>query len=643
MNILTLENISKTYGYKPLLENVSFGISQGEKIGLVGVNGTGKSTLLKIIAGIEQPDTGTVTKNNRIRIEYLSQTPECDGEATVLEQIFKGDSYGMPVLREYEATLEEIAAGDISKNERLLELQGHIDRLDLWELESEAKAILTKLGIHDFNKKMGTLSGGQRKRVALASALITPCEFLILDEPTNHMDSESIQWLETYLNNRKGSLLMITHDRYFLDRVTNRIVEIDKGNLYAYDGNYSMYIEKKLERENLEKNLQVKRANLFRNELSWIKRGARARSTKQKARIDRFEDLKSTMQVEKEEKLELSVFGTRLGKKIIEIDAVSKAYDNQVLINHYTYHLVKEDRIGIIGPNGIGKSTLMKMIAGELIPDKGKIEIGETVKIGFFSQENDAMDDNMRVIDYITEIAEYLPLESGEHITASKMLERFLFSSEAQYNRIGNLSGGEKRRLYLLRILMSSPNVLLLDEPTNDFDTMTLTIIEDFLDHFNGPIITVSHDRYFLDRICNQMFVYKGDGVIERHGGNFTRYMEKLEEGTAEMEETHHHHKKKREKEPLTQKQQQKNSRKKFTYNEQREYDEIDSIIENLEQCLMELDEEIEKNATMYTVVQELLEKKGCVEKELEEKYERWTYLNELAEEIRESKDKNKK
>lgn len=639
MNIMTLENISKSYGEKKLLNKISLGISRGERIGLVGINGTGKSTLLKIIVGIEKPDEGLVTQNNEVKIEFLSQNPDFDPEATVLEQVFKGNSYGIPILREYEKILQIVSEGDLSYNNELIKLQEEIERLNLWDLESEAKSILNKLGIDNYNDKVGILSGGQRKRIALAASLISPCEFLILDEPTNHMDSESNTWLEEYLKNRKGSLLMVTHDRYFLDRVTNKIIEVDEGNLYSYEGNYSIYLEKKAEREELEKNLYRKRVNLYKNELAWIRRGALARSTKQKARIDRFEQLKENINYIEKDEIDLSIVGSRLGKKIIEINSISKAYDDLVLINDFSYNILRDDRIGIVGPNGIGKSTLMKIISNRIKPDKGNISIGDTVKIGYFTQENERddtdlnMTPDMRVIDYIKEVAEYLPLANGERITASKMLERFLFTSDNQYNQVGKLSGGERRRLYLLRILMSAPNVLLLDEPTNDFDTTTLAILEDFIDEFNGPVITVSHDRYFLDRICTQIIELKGNGEIKRYPGNYSDYLEKKVFDREEEKIV------KIEKESV--KTRNTSPKKlKFSYHEQKEFDEIDEIIEALEEKVTEIEKEIEENATSYTIVSELMEEKDKVNKELEDRYERWTYLNELAEKIEQEKNK---
>ena len=525
MNLMTLENISKSYSEKILLKNISLGINEGEKIGIIGVNGTGKSTLLKIIAGVEVPDDGTIIKANRVRVEYLPQNPDYNEDFTVLQQVFKGTSSEMKLLLEYEETLTALSNNyNDNLNSKLISLQEKIDALNLWDLESEAKAVLTKLGITNFNQKVKELSGGQRKRVSLASALITPCELLILDEPTNHLDNDTIDYLEEYLNSRRGSLIMITHDRYFLDRVSNRIIELDKGRLFSYDGNYSTFLEKKMERLALEASMEEKRQNLIRKELAWVKRGAKARTTKQKARLQRFDELVNKDTYTPDEKMDISVGSTRLGKKIIEIHHISKKFDNKVLIDDLDYTIARTDRIGIIGKNGMGKSTLIKILNGEILPDSGHIEIGETVKIGCFSQDDSHMHPDMRAIDYVKEASDYIETADGTKISASQMCEKFLFNSTMQYSFIGNLSGGERRRLHLLRTLMLAPNVLLLDEPTNDLDIATLNILEDYLDEFNGIVITVSHDRYFLDRICNKIFAYEGVGKIHIFTGNYSDY-----------------------------------------------------------------------------------------------------------------------
>ncbi|MCX0387119.1 ABC-F family ATP-binding cassette domain-containing protein [Clostridium perfringens] len=642
MNLITLENISKSYSEKILANNVSLGINEGEKIGLIGVNGTGKSSFLKIVAGVEEPDEGTVTKGNRVRIEYLAQTPDYDDNATVLEQVFKGNSEEMRILREYEELLEKIDKGEVKENdsERLIKLQGKIDALNLWDMESEAKNVLTKLGITNFEEKVGNLSGGQKKRIMLAAALITPCELLILDEPTNHLDNETISWLEEYLNSRKGALLMITHDRYFLDRVTNRILELDRGRLFSYDGNYSVFLEKKMERIAIEKASEEKRENLMRKELAWVRRGAKARTTKQKARLQRFDELVNQEGFIENENIEISVMGTRLGKKIIEIEHLNKSFGDKKIVDDFNYIVLRSDRIGIVGPNGIGKSTLMGMIEGKVAPDSGEIIKGETVKIACFSQEDTHMHPEMRAIDYIKEAGEYLQTATGERITASQMCEKFLFDGTLQWTMIGMLSGGERRRLHLLRVLMEAPNVLLLDEPTNDLDIETLNRLEDYLDDFGGVVITVSHDRYFLDRICNKIFSYEGNGKIDIYTGNYGDYLLSKEEEVVNNKEKEVAVDKNK-KEPSVDKNKNKGKVLKFSFKEQREFETIDEEIMTLEEKIEELDSLMAKHASEYGRLQELMEEKAKVEEELAFKYERWEYLNELAAQIEENK-KNK-
>lgn len=642
MNLITLENISKSYSEKILANNVSLGINEGEKIGLIGVNGTGKSSFLKIVAGVEEPDEGTVTKGNRVRIEYLAQTPDYDDNATVLEQVFKGNSEEMRILREYEELLEKIDKGEVKENdsERLIKLQGKIDALNLWDMESEAKNVLTKLGITNFEEKVGNLSGGQKKRIMLAAALITPCELLILDEPTNHLDNETISWLEEYLNSRKGALLMITHDRYFLDRVTNRILELDRGRLFSYDGNYSVFLEKKMERIAIEKASEEKRQNLMRKELAWVRRGAKARTTKQKARLQRFDELVNQEGFIENENIEISVMGTRLGKKIIEIEHLNKSFGDKKIVDDFNYIVLRSDRIGIVGPNGIGKSTLMGMIEGKVAPDSGEIIKGETVKIACFSQEDTHMHPEMRAIDYIKEAGEYLQTATGERITASQMCEKFLFNGTLQWTMIGMLSGGERRRLHLLRVLMEAPNVLLLDEPTNDLDIETLNRLEDYLDDFGGVVITVSHDRYFLDRICNKIFSYEGNGKIDIYTGNYGDYLLSKEEEAINNKEKEVAVDKNK-KESSVDKNKNKGKVLKFSFKEQREFETIDEEIMTLEEKIEELDSLMAKHASEYGRLQELMEEKAKVEEELAFKYERWEYLNELAAQIEENK-KNK-
>lgn len=634
MNLITLENISKSYSEKKLLEDISLGINDKEKIGLIGVNGTGKSTLLKIIAGAQIPDDGTITKANKVRIEYLPQNPYYDENATVLEQVFKGTCEEMKIIGDYQDVLDKINKSyDEKLNDRLLKLQEKMDALNLWDLESSAKTVLTKLGIKDFNQKVKELSGGQRKRVSLASALITPCELLILDEPTNHLDNDTIDWLETYLNSFKGSILMITHDRYFLDRVTNRILELDKGILYSYEGNYSVFLEKKMNRLQLAESMEAKRQNLLRKELAWVRRGAKARTTKQKARLQRFDELSNKNDYTLEDKLEISVGSSRLGKKIIEIENLSKSFDGRTFIDNLDYTLARTDRIGIVGRNGLGKSTLIRLLNGELKPDSGTISIGETVKIGCFNQDTSKMHPDMRAIDYIKEESDYITTADGHKITASQMCEKFLFNGTLQYTHIKNLSGGEKRRLQLLRVLMMAPNVLLLDEPTNDLDIDTLSRLEDYLDDFNGVLICVSHDRYFLDRVCNKIFAYEGRGKINIYTGNYSDYLDYREQENIEFEEFEDKVKEEKPKAPKKEKPKAKN-KPKFSYNEQREFDTIDEDIEKLEDKIASLEEDTSKYATDFTKLQEIMDEKTKLENELQVKYERWEYLNNLAEEI---------
>lgn len=631
MNLLSIENLAKSYGEKVLFEQVTFGIEEGDKIGLIGVNGTGKSTFLNAIAGLEPVDAGKVTKGNSVHVEYLPQNPEFDDAATVLEQVFKGISPVMQLLREYEQVLAlaQSCPDDSETQKRLIRLSQQMDANDAWQLESEAKAVLNKLGINEYSAVVRTLSGGQKKRIALASALINPADLLILDEPTNHIDNDTVAWLEQYLHKRKGALLMITHDRYFLDRVATRIIELDKGKLYTYTGNYSNFLESKAEREELLEASERKRLNLFRNELAWIKRGAKARSTKQKARIERFEKLSADKPDLPDGKLEISVGASRLGRKIIELDNISKAFLDSTVIRDFSYIVLKDDRVGIIGPNGSGKSTLLNIIAGKLSPESGTVDIGQTVKIGYFSQENNDMDESLRVIDYIREEANFLSTADGSTISASQMLEKFLFQPNLQWTPIAKLSGGEKRRLYLLRVLMGAPNVLLLDEPTNDLDIQTLTILEDYLDDFPGAVIAVSHDRYFLDRLVDKIFAFEGNGVITQHVGGYTDYNEKRALAEVVVSDKVKSTEDKKAAAP-----DKKERPRKFTFKEQREYEQIDDIIAGVESELQQVNAGIGTAGSNFELLQELTEAQQRLESKLEELLERWTYLNELAEEI---------
>ncbi|GAA0732581.1 ABC-F family ATP-binding cassette domain-containing protein [Clostridium oceanicum] len=639
MNLICLENICKTYGEKILLKDANLNIDSSEKIGIIGVNGTGKSTLLKIVAGIESFDKGNIITSNDLSLSYLSQNTKFDNNATVIEQVFKGNSETMKTLRDYESTLKSIEENPTNTKlqEKLLKLTTKMDTFDIWNLEHEAKIILTKLGINNFNEKVGNLSGGQKKRIALGSALIKPCNLLILDEPTNHIDNETVSWLEEYLNNRKGALLMITHDRYFLDRVTNKTIELHKGNLYTYTGNYSIFLEKKAEREEREKSEESKRKNLFRRELAWIKRGCKARSTKQKARIKRFEDIKNSKKDLSTDKVEISTGSTRLGKKVIEIDSLVKTYKNKIILNNFDFIISPYDRIGIIGSNGIGKSTLLNIIIGKIKADSGEVNIGDTVKIGYFSQENEELDESMRVIEYIKETAEFIKSADDKLISASSMLEQFLFTKEMQWTFISKLSGGERKRLQLLKILMESPNVLILDEPTNDLDIETLTILEDYIENFSGTVISVSHDRYFLDKTCEKLLVFKGNGVIKTHVGNYTEYIDKYNESTKLKSSNN-----KSDLNKTVQK--KKNTGKntsslKFSYKEKLEYEKIDEVISQTESEVEKIEEQIAESGSDYLKLEELLEKKKELEENLETLYERWEYLNELAEKINNQKN----
>lgn len=634
MNLLSIENLTKSYGERILFGNVTFGIDDGDKIGIIGVNGTGKSTFLKVIAGVDTADSGKITVGNGVKVEYLSQNPDFDAKATVLEQVFRGHSPVMQVLRDYEQALAEVQnyPEDAGRQKRLINLTQQMDTQNAWQLESDAKIILTKLGITDFTAIVSTLSGGQRKRVALASALINPADVLILDEPTNHIDNDTVAWLEQYLAKRKGALLMITHDRYFLDRVTNRIIELDKGKLYTYTGNYSNFLELKAEREEQQEASENKRQNILRNELAWIRRGAQARSTKQKARIERFEQLSAQTPDAKQGQIEIVAGASRLGRKIIELRHINKAFEDRTLIDDFSYIVLKDDRVGIIGPNGSGKSTLLNIIAGRLMPDKGQVEIGQTVKIGYFSQESTEMNQDMRVIEYIKEEAHFLPTADGGTLSAAQLLERFLFPPHLQWTPIAKLSGGEKRRLFLLRVLMSAPNVLLLDEPTNDLDIQTLSILEDYLEDFPGAVIVVSHDRYFLDRLVDKIFAFEGKCGINQYPGNYSDYQARVSilEADALSEDKN---KNTSDKKAVSQDKPKERPRK-LSFKEQREFEQIDDVIAGVEQELAQVAHAINTAGSNFELLQELTVKQQELEQRLNELLDRWTYLNELVEEL---------
>jgi ATP-binding cassette subfamily F protein uup len=597
--------MSKCYTERMLFDNVNLGIQEGDKIGVIGINGTGKSTLLKIIAGLEEPDSGVVTRGKKVRIGYLPQTPAFDDTLSILQNVIKNQK-----------------AEESYRN-----------------LEGEANAMLVKLGILDTTVTPVHLSGGQKKRAALVRTLLTPAEILVLDEPTNHLDNTMAEWLEDYLNKYRGALVMVTHDRYFLDKVTKKIIEIDKGSIYSYTANYSGFVALKAQREDMTLAAERKAKSLYRVELEWIQRGARARSTKQKAHIQRFEELKNRKQLETDGKVEINAVSSRMGKKTIELNEIGKSFGEKILIKDFTYILLPGDRIGVIGPNGCGKSTLLNIMTGKLTPDVGTVETGTTVKTGYFSQQNEYMDESLKVIDYIRDTAEYIQTSEGT-VTASQMCEQFLFSGAMQYTQIAKLSGGEKRRLYLLKVLMDAPNVLVLDEPTNDLDIQTLTILEDYLDTFPGIVVTVSHDRYFLNKIAARIFAFEGNGLIKQYEGNYSDYQEaKSRNDQAQGVGLSTSKASEEKKSSGNASWKQKSTKLKFSYQEQKEYDTIDSEIEQLETKIADTEKSISLAATDYSKLNELMGQKEILEKSLEEKMNRWVYLNDLAEKIEAAKE----
>jgi ABC transport system ATP-binding/permease protein len=625
VKMISIENVSKSYGEKQLFNDLAFTISEKDRVGLIGVNGTGKSSLLKIVAGIDLPDTGEIVKAKDYQVSYLSQQPDLTGELTVLEQVFEGNAPILRLLREYELTLLDLneKPEDASVQQRLFELQKRMDAENAWDASANAKSILTKLGIEEFNKEIAELSGGQKKRVALAQVLIQAPDLLILDEPTNHLDYDSVKWLEDYLSRYQGALLLVTHDRYFLDRVTNRIFELDKGSLYSYKGNYAAFLEAKAIREENEAATLDKQRNLYRRELEWIRRGAQARSTKQKARIGRFEKLDEQLSsVKSSEKLDISLNGSRLGKQVFELKSASRQYGSLKILDDFDLLIKPGDRIGIIGRNGTGKSTVLNILAGKIPLDSGEILVGQTVKLAYYTQENEDMDENKRMIEYVKETAEIIQTSDGKVISAAQMLERFLFPLNTHGTPIRKLSGGEKRRLYLLKLLLTAPNVLLLDEPTNDLDTQTLTVLEDYLEDFPGVVLTVSHDRYFLDKVAEQLLVLEGSGVIDSYFGSYTDYLEKQ---TAKISEKAVYV---QEKQQL----QEKPKKKKMTYNEKKEWAEIEANIAAVESRIEEIAEEIGKTGSDFEKAQKLMEEENVLNGQLEHLIERWSYLSELAE-----------
>ena len=614
MNVLNLEHISKTYGEKVIFDDISCGIHQGDKIGIIGINGTGKTTFLRILAGFEETDEGQVVMQNGLRITYLPQHPEFPEGATILSYVIQGQ------------------------------------KEQSWNSETEAHMVLNKLGIEDHEEEIAHLSGGQKKRVALAAVLVNPADVLILDEPTNHLDNEMASWLEDYLNRFKGVVIMVTHDRYFLDRVTNKILEISHGKIYTYEAKYSDFLEMKAQREEMEMASERKKQSILRMEVEWAKRGCRARSTKQRARLDRLEAMKNSAAPVRDKNVEIDSVETRMGKKTIELHHISQRFGERVCIRDFDYIVLKNQRLGIIGPNGCGKSTLLKIIAGILEPDSGSVEIGDTIKIGYFSQEIEDMNSSQRVIDYIKAVAEFIPTKDGL-ISASKLLEQFLFEPAMQYSPIEKLSGGEKKRLYLLKVLAAAPNVLLLDEITNDIDIPTLTILEDYLDSFAGIVIAVSHDRYFLDNLADRIFEFDREENLTQYEGGYTDYLEakKRREGmnideSVEIKASsvgkNMIEEPQEEKSSVKTWKQNRSSKLKFSYKEQREYETIDDDIAGLEEKIEKLDNDIMANATNSGKLNELTKEKETAEALLEEKMDRWVYLNDLAEQIKAQNNK---
>lgn len=596
MVLLTTDKISKSYSEKKLLNEISFSMNEGDKVGVIGINGTGKSTFLKIIAGLEEPDKGILTKSRGVRVGYLPQNPTFEEGLTILEQVFKNHENTNIKAKEYEV-----------------------------------KSVLNKLGINDFDKQVSQLSGGEKKRVALASVLVSQYEILVMDEPTNHLDNEMVTWLEEYLTKYTGSIIMVTHDRYFLDRVTNKIIELTRGDLFSCNCNYGEFIRLKSERLEMELSTERKNKSIYKKELNWIMRGPRGRGTKSRSRIERFDELENRRKPVDDEKLELGSVASRLGKKTIELEGIHKSYGNRTIIKDFSYIILRDARVGIVGKNGCGKSTLLKIIVGEIQPSVGEVIIGDTVKVGYFTQDTEEMDNSLRVIDYIKNIAEIITTEDGT-VTASQMLERFLFPGDLQYNTIGKLSGGERRRLYLLSILMKAPNILMLDEPTNDLDIETLTVLEDYLDSFSGAVVVVSHDRYFLDRVVDRIFEYQEDGGLKEYLGGYTDYFDQKQEEVQATETVSKQSKSKDLKKDRTVS--ETNRKLKFTFKEQYEFERIDDEIEELENKKTNLQNEINESSNDYIKLQELLNSMKTLEKDLDDKTERWVYLHELAEKI---------
>ncbi|HBL12557.1 MAG TPA: multidrug ABC transporter ATP-binding protein [Cyanobacteria bacterium UBA11162] len=641
MSIFTLQSVKKDFGIKEILKDASFSLDATDKVGLIGTNGSGKSTLLKMIAGLEPIDGGQLLINSGVRIAYLPQQPDLDENRTVLEQVFADSGEQMNLIREYEELSYKLAhhSEDSQLMARLSTVMQRMEITGAWELETHAKIILTKLGIQDFDARIGNLSGGYRKRIALATALLSEPDVLLMDEPTNHLDAMSVEWLQSYLKTYRGAILLITHDRYFLDRVTNRIIEIDRGDLYNYTGNYSYFLEKKALAEESAASQERKHYGVLRRELEWLKRGPKARSTKQKARIDRIHQMQEREFKEAQGKVDISTPGRRIGKKVIELKAISKAYGERTLIKNFTYEFSPDERVGIIGENGTGKSTLMDIITERIQPDSGAVEIGATIHIGYFDQHSDdlleALNQNQRVIDYLKEVAEYIKTADGTLITASQMLERFLFPGNQQYAPIHKLSGGEKRRLFLLRVLMSAPNVLILDEPTNDLDVQTLSVLEDYLENFNGCVIVVSHDRYFLDRTVNKIFALEEGGTLRQYPGNYSVYLDYKEEEQVEAAKQPTTSQQKKEESAKSEKSERQSSnngkRRRLSTWEKREFEELEGKIAQLEAEKAQAEDAL-FNAPpgKVTQVQELYQKLETLTQVIDRATERWMELAEM-------------
>ncbi|WP_413160784.1 ATP-binding cassette domain-containing protein [Capilliphycus salinus ALCB114379] len=641
MSIFTLQSVKKDFGIKEILREANLSLDATDKIGLIGTNGSGKSTLLKIIAGLEPVDSGQILVNSKVKIVYLPQDPELDDHSTVIEQVFAKSGEQMKLIREYEELSTQIAKHPENSEliTRLSTVTQAIDAANAWEMETQAKIILTQLGIEDFEVIVGSLSGGYRKRIALASALLSNPDVLLMDEPTNHLDADLVEWLQGYLNSYRGALLLITHDRYFLDKVTNRIIELDRGDLYTYTGNYSYFLEKKAESEEIAVSQQRKHQGVLRRELEWLKRGAKARSTKQKARIQRIEGMQETEFKQAQGKVEISTPGRRIGKKVIELKNISKTYSDKPIIKDFTYTFEPDDRVGIIGKNGVGKSTLLDLITGRIQPDSGIVDIGSTIHIGYFDQHSEALtqalNEEQRVIDYLKEVAEYVKTADGTQITASQMLERFLFPPSQQYAPIHKLSGGEKRRLFLLRVLMSAPNVLILDEPTNDLDVQTLSVLEEYLEDFNGCVIVVSHDRYFLDRTVDMIFAFESPGNLRQYPGNYSVYLEYKAREEAEAASQATKVEQKRPEPQQVEKSQRyswdKDGNRKLSSKEKKEYQTLEKKIAKLEAEKEKLEAELYSAPPgKVSQVQELHQKVEQLTLEIDEATERWLELAEI-------------